>query len=215
MWRVATSHFCPTHAGPKRKPSAVLVPGVTHHPTTKRSTPCTTKLPSTTLVESLFQHKLVVASMCWLWTMCWLWHPPRLQCCARVDLLATGCRWSTVAIPCPSTTWFQSSACAPCLPGHRANRGGPCICRLWHAFAGLAPWPRRLLAAWRGPPLATHGQQSTGVPWLVQCRCAHATALCAPLAARPPGGQWVAAGRQSVSTSGKRKGVPCLDRFAS
>ena len=45
----------------------------------------------------------------------YMWHLSRLQCCARVDLLATGCRWSTVAIPCPSTIWFQSSACASCL----------------------------------------------------------------------------------------------------
>ena len=34
---------------------------------------------------------------------------------ASVERLATGCRWSAVAIPCPSTIWFQSSACVSCL----------------------------------------------------------------------------------------------------
>ena len=42
------------------------------------------------------------------------------------------------------------------------------------------------LTAQRGLPLATHGQQSTDVPWLVQYRYAHATAHCASLVARPP-----------------------------
>ena len=45
---------------------------VSQHSTTKLFTPCTTKLPSTTLVGFLFQHKLAVISMCWLCTMCWL-----------------------------------------------------------------------------------------------------------------------------------------------
>ena len=80
--------------------------------------PCTTKLPSTTLVEFLFQHKLAVISMCWLCTMCWLAVAPFTFAVLRKGGFV-GYRLQVVGrsnpLSCPSTIWFQSSACVSCL----------------------------------------------------------------------------------------------------